>query len=228
MIVRINQFDAAHSEQYGGWVGEGLPGPIDCELPAGTCALEILILESDEKQRALEPGFRQAQIRQLLPDVLAALREPNEEIVLRLDGPILPDELLPAFGRLSDQAGGGRFAFSAVQKFEETISTPALGSVRVHLPVAQLPRICCDAALGLERNVRMRAFSVREALVNPLLDIDDLYDERWPEVFQQAGFVLGCARGLGAMHIFSHKLAPENCRTRIVRKLSPQDYQRAG
>ena len=97
MIVRINQFDAANAERYGGWVPD-LLGPITCPMPPGTCALELLILESDEKQQQLGAHFRQIQIRQLLPDVLSALREPDQEIVIRLDGPLKPDELLPAFG----------------------------------------------------------------------------------------------------------------------------------
>ena len=83
--------------------------------------------------------------------------------------------------------------------------------MRIDVP-AQLPRICGDMALGLDRSVRLRAFGVREPLVNPLLDIDDLNDERWPEILQQTAFIVSSVRSLQAVHILSHKLSPEQVR----------------
>src|SRR5437762_2603247 len=222
MIVRINQFDAANAEPYSGWEANAIRGPIDCELPAGTHAFEILILESDEKQQKLAPSFRQAQLRQLLPDILAALREPTEEIVLRLDGPLCAGELLAVFKHLTDPRGHGRFAISSAQKFEIAPSPPAVTSVRIHVPVPQLQTILQDTELGLHRNVRLRAFAVRESIVNPLLDIDDLDDERWAEILAQTGFVLGSVKSLQALQILTHKMAPEQMRNRVVQRLSGQ------
>ena len=66
MIVRINQFDAANAKPYSGWDNGSFRGPIACELPSGTNAFEVLILESDERQQKLAPSFRQGQLRKLL------------------------------------------------------------------------------------------------------------------------------------------------------------------
>ena len=147
MIVRINQFDAGDAERCAGWSADDLRGPIGCPLPPGTTALEALILESDEKQQKLPASFRQAQLRQLAPDILAALREPTEEIVLRFDGPLIAGELLAAFRHLTDSHGHGRFAISPVQKFEAA-EPPAIGSVRIHVPAPQLRTIIDDPELA--------------------------------------------------------------------------------
>jgi hypothetical protein len=221
MIVRINQFDAANAEPYSGWDDDSLRGPIACELPAGTNAFEILILESDERQQKLAPSFRQGQLRRLLPDILAALREPAEEIVLRLDGPMIAGELLAAFVHLTDARGHGRFAISPVQRFDDLAATPpAVGSVRVHVPVPRLHMVLDDESLGLHRNVRLRAFAVPEPVVNPLLDIDELDDERWPEILAAARFVLGSVRSMQSLQILTHKLSADQTRQRIVQRLS--------
>jgi hypothetical protein len=221
MIVRINQFDAANAEPYSGWDNDSPRGPIACNLPVGTNAFEVLILESDERQQKLAPSFRQGQLRKLLPDILAALRDPAEEIVLRFDGPMIAGELIAAFAHLTDASGHGRFAISSVQKYEDRAETPpAIGSVRIHVPVPRLATILDDESLGLQRNVRLRAFAVPGTIVNPLLDIDDLDDERWPEVLAGARFVLGTVRSMQSVHILTHKLSSEQARQRIVQRLS--------
>ena len=74
----------------------------------------------------------------------------------------------------------------------------------------------------MHRNVRLRAFAVRETTVNPLLDIDELDDERWPEILAQTGFVLGSVKSLQALQILTHKMAPEQMRNRVVQRLSGQ------
>ena len=66
------------------------------DWPDDTHAFEVLILESDERQRQLAPAFRQSQLRRLLPEILAALAEPGEQIVARLDGPMAAGELVGA------------------------------------------------------------------------------------------------------------------------------------
>jgi hypothetical protein len=219
MIVRINQFDPANAEPYTGWEADAVRGPIEYEWPTDTNAFELLILETDEHGHKLAPAFRQGQLRQLMPDVIAALRDPAEEIVVRLDGPIAPHELLGALPHLTDVRGHGRFAMSAVQKFDAA-GPQAMGSVRLYVPMPRLPGLCSDLELGLHRNVRMRAFSVREPLVNPLLDIDDLADERWREILPQVGFVLGTVRTLQAIHILTRRYTPQDTRTKLMNRLS--------
>jgi hypothetical protein len=219
MIVRINQFDPANAEPYTGWEPDEVRGPIAYEWPGDTHAFELLILETDENNQKLVPTFRQGQLRQLMPDVIAALRDPAEEIVVRLDGPVAPHELPGALAHLADPRGHGRFAISAVQKFDPAAPWP-MTSVRMHVPMSRLAALCTDPELGLNRNVRMRAFSVREALVNPLLDIDDLDDERWREILPQVGFVLGTVRTLQAIHILTRKYTPQDTRSKLMSRLS--------
>src|SRR3954462_8263895 len=126
MIVRINQFDPANAEPYSGWEPDEIRGPRQFEWPAATHAFELLILENDERQQMLPLSFRQAQLRQLLPDVVQALLEPDEQIVARIDGPLLANELLPVFQHLTDEHGAGRFGIAPVQKLDAA-AIPALG-----------------------------------------------------------------------------------------------------
>jgi hypothetical protein len=74
--------------------------------------------------------------------------------------------------------------------------------------------------LGLERNVRLRLFGVPEALVNPLLDIDDLDDERWAEILPRAGVMVGTVRTLQAIHLLTGRSAPAEIRSRLTRRLA--------
>src|SRR5438552_12822151 len=116
MIVRINQFDPANAEPYSGWGDDGLRGAILYDWPDDTHAFELLILESDERQRQLAPSFRQSQLRRLLPEILAALAEPGEQIVARLDGPLANNEVLGVMKHLTDVHGSGAFAWSSAQR----------------------------------------------------------------------------------------------------------------
>src|SRR5687768_1174729 len=102
MIVRINQFDAPRPDAEAGWPTAGRMGPLGAPWPAGIRAFELLILEQDEQKRPLPEAFRQQQMRQLIPQAVAALREPGEAIVVRLDGPLAERELLPAYRYLTD------------------------------------------------------------------------------------------------------------------------------
>src|SRR5690349_6493705 len=191
MIVRINQFDAPRPEADAGWPADGRLGPLLAAWPEGTRAFEILILEKDETNRPLSEAFRQQQFRQLVPQVVAALREPGEEIVVRLDGLFADNELLGAYRHLTDEQGLGHFAVSTAAKLNPAAGEP-LASVRVQPTSPEaLQRLCSDPAVGLERSVRMRVFCVPADMVEPMLDTDSPDDERWPELLGRSGFVLG-------------------------------------
>src|SRR5271163_3905058 len=110
MIVRINQVEASQVERESGWLSGGLMGPLLGGVwPADMRAFELLILGQDEQQRPLSETFRQTQLRHIIPEASAALREKSEESIVRLDGPLADGELLAAFRRLTDPSGIGRY-----------------------------------------------------------------------------------------------------------------------
>ena len=218
MIVRINQFDAPRPESEAGWPADGRLGPLLAPWPEGTKAYELLILEQDEQRRPLAEGFRQQQLRQLIPQAIAALREPGEEVVVRLDGPLADRELLPALRHLTDPAGVGRFAVSGVTK---TDSDPreVLTGVRIQPTVQSLQMLCGDGSLGLERSVRLRAFSVPEGIVNDVIEIDSPDDARWADVLRRVGFVLSTVRGMLALHILTARFDAPTLKSRLMQRL---------
>jgi hypothetical protein len=218
MIVRINQFDPAGAEALTGWETHGPAGGIDHAWPAGTHAYELLILEEDEKRNALDAAFRQGQIRRLIPELILALCESRQRIILRFDGPLVEGELLGAFYHLSDLHGMGRFALSEAQKLDED-PRPSLGSARIAPSPHRLGRILGDERIGLERRTRLRAFCLGEELVNPLLDASATDDERWGELLESCDFVLSTVRGLQSVQIISARISPNEARERLTHRL---------
>jgi hypothetical protein len=217
VIVRINQLDPRRAEQEAGWGTHGSTGPIK-GWPEGVHAYEVLILERDEMNKVLAEGFRQQQLRQLIPEAAAALREPGEQLVVRLDGPLATRQLTPAFAYLTESDGRGRFALSEARKLEIS-PIEVTTSVRLQPSAQSLANLCADQSLGLERGVRLRAFAVPEPMVNPLLDVSSLEDERWSQILPQCGFVLSTARGLRGFQVFSRRLAPPEMRARLTQRL---------
>ncbi len=215
MIVRINQFDVNGAEAEADWAPSGLMGPLSYLWPPDSRAYEVFILEQDEQGQPLDGTFRQAQMRQLIPQALAALRESGEEVVLRFDGPVSSDELLPIFNHLSDE----RFAVSEFHKLEPGPGE-VIGSVRLQANPTRWAQLCADLELGLERSVRLRAFSVPPELANPLLNIGATDDERWGEILSRAGFSLSTARGLRALHIVSRRLDAGAVKSRLMARLT--------
>lgn len=227
MIVRINQFDAPRPEAEAGWPAKGRLGPLLARWPDGTRAFEVLILDQDEQRRALPEAFRQQQLRQLIPQAVAALQQADEEVVLRLDGPLADRELLPAYRHLTDPAGQGRFVIGGVEKFDPA-PAEVLAGVRIHPPTAQaLQTLCNDAALGLERAVRLRAFSVPRELIDVVLDIDGADDERWPEVLGRTGFVLSTVRQMRALHVITARFDAAAVKSRLMQRLTTLAQQAA-
>jgi len=218
VIVRINQLETSRAEEEAHWASQGILGPIQYTWPAGWQVFEVLILEQDERQQELNEEFRQSQLRLVLPQTIAALREQGEEIVIRLDGPVAEGELLAAYRHLTESDQSGRFAVSEVQKLDAA-PMDVIGSVRIQPSPQGCAAICHDKELGLHRSVRLRAFSIAEQWVTPLLDITRTDDERWGEILPHAGFVLSTSRGLRSLQVTSQRLAPQELKTRLLQRL---------
>ena len=218
MIVRINQLDAPRLDAEAGWPTSGRLGPLGARWPAGVRAFEVLILEQDEQQRPLAEAFRQQQMRQLIPQAVAALREPGDAVVLRLDGVLADRELLPAYRQLTDATGNGRFAVSGAAKLGAGPEEVTAG-VRLEPGDASLAMLCADPALGLERSVRLRAFGVPDDLVGAVLEIDRSDDERWADVLSRAAFVIGTASRLRSLHVHTARFDAAAVKDRLMKRL---------
>jgi hypothetical protein len=91
--------------------------------------------------------------------------------------------------------------------------------MRIHATGPRLGALCTDLAVGLERSVRLRAFCVPEPLVNLLLELSDPEDERWDEVLDRAGLILGTTRGLRSLQIYTRRLDAAAVKSRIMQRL---------
>ena len=128
-------------------------GPLWYSWPSNTRIFEFLILDRDEQSQSLDEGFRQKQLRMALPHAIAAMREPGEEVVIRLDGPLTADELLPALVHLTEPDLTGRFCISDACKVDAA-PVEIIGSVRIQPSPQTCSEICLDPKLGLQRSVR--------------------------------------------------------------------------
>ena len=209
MIVRIQQFPLIDAERFAAWPVDGIAAPIRMPFAPGTNAFELSVLEKDEAGRAVPMERRHAHLRALVAPLAEGLKENDSSIVVRLDGPISPAELVSAFQYLTNGVGTGRFAFDGAEKLDSIADQPARGSVRIEAGGAALAAICNDPQLGIDRGVRMRVFCVPRELVNPLLDTADLRDERWPDILPAAHFVMQNTHGLDALHVMSRLGADE-------------------
>jgi len=220
VIVRIHQLPVpqAEADAWPANAGGPLRGPVAYAWPEDARAFEVLVLDRDEQQQPLSQPFRQAQVRQLIPQVAAALREPGEQVVVRLDGPVSPRELLPSLCHLTDPAGNGRFMVSELAKLDPR-PREMMASVRMQPSESGLVGLCGDGELGLERSVRLRLFCVPEPLVNSLLDIHFAGDGRWGEVLDKAGFVLNAGKELRALYVVTRRLDAAQFKARVMKRL---------
>src|SRR4051794_29316880 len=218
MIVRINELDVARAELSADWGPCPRRGPLRFDWPRSAHAYEVLVLDRDEQNRVLPPAFRQNQVRYLIPETIAALREDGEEVVLRLDGALVPGELLHALSVVTAANWSGRFALSEAARFGAG-SEPVVASLRTHAAASALAKFCADAELALERSVRLRAFGVPERLAPTVLSIGPADDHRWDDVMPQVGFMVGTSRGLRSLYVITPRLDATTFKTRLTQRL---------
>jgi hypothetical protein len=220
MIVRINQIDVAAAEPAAGW-DPGTPrGGFEFTWPLRTFAYQLSVLDHDEKNHSLSPAFRQAQVRQLVPQVIAALADvEQDDVVVRLDGLLADGEMATAVHYLVDPLTCERYAIAETQKLDPRPDA-VLTSVRLLALPTLIAAMCADPQLGLGRSVRLRAIAVPERLVNPLLDTTDVDDERWRDILPHASFVLSTAADLLSLLVWTPKFDPAEIRRRITQRLA--------
>jgi hypothetical protein len=218
MIVRVNQLDVRRAEEDTDWASQGMLGPLQYVWPPGTRTFEFLILERDELQQSLDEAFRHKQLRMTLPHAIAAMREPGEEVVLRLDGPLTADELLPAFEHLTEPDLTGRYCMSAARKFDPR-PMELIGSVRIQPSPQTCSEICLDPKLGLHSSVRLRAFGVPESCVEAVLNTCETEDPIWKEILPKAGFILTTTRGLRALQLTTRRFDAAQVKARLMQRL---------
>jgi len=204
MILRINEFDPANADAYSGWEMEPFRGPIEHDWPPDTHGFEILVLETNERQQPVPEDFRRQQLRKLLPAIISQLKTNTEELVARFDGPMSGTGLVPLLQHCTDSLGRGRFAISQTVQLDP-VAPPPISSLRMHVPVERLSDLLTDAAFSLEHDTRLRLFAVPPTSVNPLIDIDDLADDRWHPQLAAAGFMISTAWQLRSMHLLTRR-----------------------
>jgi len=204
MILRINEFAPDNADAYSGWEIEPFRGPIEHDWPPDTHGFEILVLETNQQREVIPDELRRRQLRKLIAPVIEQLKITSEELVARFDGPMSSTGIVPILRHCTDTLGRGRFALSQVVQLD-AIAPPPIGSVRMHVEMQRLPELLEDAAFSLEHDTRLRLFAVPPSVVNPLIDIDDLTDERWHNVLASAGFMISTAWQLSAMHLLTRR-----------------------
>ena len=208
MIVRLQQIDPSDGEALAYWDTVDSRGPIRYTWPAGGYAYQITALDRDEQQQPVAESLRRRRLRQLLPTLIAGLSDDDTRTVLRFDGPLIDGELLAAYRHLGDGSAVERYCVSGVQQFDSAASPP-VASLRVLPTNRHVQLMCNDPQLGLEKNVRLRAFCLPKHLINPLLDAAELDDERWRDLLPETRYVLSTARGLLSLVLWSPTLPPE-------------------
>jgi len=217
MIVRINQLDLDFPPDQAGWPPNELAGSLRYDWPRETLGYDVLVLEHDESHRKLDDDLRRQQLRKLIPNAIAALKTEDEQIVVRLDGAVSRGEMVAGFERVLKSEEPTRYAFSSLRNLDP--DAPAIASLRAVASPNLLGFLAGDVNLGLDKSVRLRAFAVPEACVDPLLDIDSVEDERWMEILPCSGFVLGTTRGLRSLQILTPRFTPAEIKTRITEHL---------
>ncbi len=216
MLVRLNQIDPQSADGAAGWTTGGCRGTVAYKWPATTFAYQLVALDKDEQGQAVPADSRRAEVRRVLPGVIAAVGRTGDLTVLRLDGPFGPG-LVPA---VAAAAGATGYAVSAVQRFGFD-GAPPLASVRLLGKGDAIAQLCADEALALHAGVRLRAFLLPPPLVDPMIDTAEPDDERWRELLPEAGAVVSTAADLLSIVIWSATLGPDVIRDRLAARLTP-------
>jgi hypothetical protein len=204
VILRINEFDPANADAYSGWEVEPFRGPIEHDWPPDTHGFEILVLESSDLPQPVPEDYRRKQFRKLLPAIIQQLRKEGDELVARFDGPMSAAGLVPILHHCTDSLGRGRFAVSQTVQLDP-VAPPPISSVRLHLTMETLGDLLTDAAFSLDHDTRLRLFAVPPTSVNPLIDVDELTDDRWQYLLASAGFMISTAWQLRAVHLLTRR-----------------------
>jgi hypothetical protein len=218
MIVRINQIDVHQAETLSGWPEIGLTSGLEGAWPEDTYAFELLILETDESGKTLPGEFRCRQLRTLLPDVLEALRQDDELLVIRLDGALREGEMLDMLAHVRRLLPTSAVAVSPIHKLAPDLPPPQV-SVRMSVEPSEIAALCEDEKLGLDRGVRLRAMLVPETLVPDVLEIDSPGDPRWAHALPLLGAVVSTTQPLRAVQIITPRFDPAQTRVLLTRHL---------
>lgn len=208
-ILRVNQIAAASAEQLAGWT-DG-PGAIATPWPSGTGAYELRIVQQDGEAAASEGDLRQ-RLRRLVCEAVSGLTPVGGTIVARLDGPLAG--VVPALAWGLDKMVG----MSPVRRWSQA-DPPALVSFRVAESGDAVASLCDAVGPALGRDVRLRVFAVPDELVQPLLDIDELDDERWREIFEASTFAIDTVAGLKGLILFT-RIPADDVTTALAKRLS--------
>ncbi|HEV7299548.1 MAG TPA: hypothetical protein VGN72_09310 [Tepidisphaeraceae bacterium] len=196
-ILRVNQLDPATADGVAGW-SNGL-GQLQVSMPSELHAFELRIVAQEGNSNGTEADQRH-RLRQLIIAAAAGLMPNGHHLVLRLDGPLI--EIASALAWAIDRPLG----MSPVRRFDTTAPSPIV-SLRVADEPAGLSGLFDAVGPALGRSVRLRLFAVPLGIVGPLLDMDELDDERWPEVLEKADSTIDTIAGLGGLIAFTHQSA---------------------
>jgi len=150
--------------------------------------------------------------------VAIALAEPGHVGVLRLDGPLGDNELLPAWRYLTEPDGRGRYAFAATAKLDD-LPADVSTSVRILTSWQQLMAICSDPSLGLERSVRARLFFTNEVFASDLLEASETDDPRWEQILAECTLMIGTTSGLRSLQIVTRGLDLPQVKSKVMNRL---------
>ena len=215
MLVRLNQLDPRSAESVAGWTTGGVRGSLAYTWPASAFAYQLQVLDRDEAGQPVADERRRAEVRRVLAGVVAAVARPDDRLVVRLDGPFGPG-LAPAAVAATAAAA---FSVGSVQRLTADAAPPQT-SVRFVADEATLATLCRDESLGLAAGVRLRAFPLPPALVDPMLDTADADDERWRDLLPAAAGVVTTAADLTAIVIWTAALNPDALRDRLAPRLA--------
>ena len=222
MIVRINQLDPLTAEHASGWEAGTLRGAVDRTWSEDTLAYQVLILDYDEQNEPLSSSDRREQVRQILPKVIDAICGPQDQVVVRFDGPFTAAGVAPAFAFAADLDRCTRFSYSACDQLADRAESPVT-SIRLFPRVHHRSSLCLEPRMSLYPAVRLRAFGIADELVDPLLDTTDLDDERWRELLPGLSFMVSTSSDLLSLFIWTSQFNADQIRRRITDHLGGKE-----